>query len=98
MRLNYDPAVSLGNLLSIGTIIIGLSVGYATIKTEQEGQTKRLDQIDTSARENALTRTSLDARIRAVEIMQASQTSDLRNILTVLTRIERQFDEERQRP
>ena len=78
--MKFDGTISLGNLLSIGTVVVGLSLGYANIQAQQAEATRRIVQIEAAA-------TSREARLREVEIVQASQSSDLRNIQKTLEEI-----------
>lgn len=73
MAMKFDSTVSLGNILSIVTVVIGLSIGYATIKSDQVTLRRDIEGIK-------LLSNGREERLRAVEIQQASQSSDLRSI------------------
>lgn len=81
MSLQWDNKISLGHVLTfVGMLATGitafvyLSVGQAQMEREM-----------IAVRADAVAR---EGRIRAVEIAQASQSSDLRAIQNSLTRIE----------
>ncbi|MDZ7906345.1 MAG: hypothetical protein U5N55_11645 [Cypionkella sp.] len=46
MAPRFDSTITLGNLISVATIVVGLSIGYATIVAEQDALSRRLDQVD----------------------------------------------------
>ncbi|QPM89164.1 hypothetical protein [Pseudooceanicola algae] len=71
--MKFDGTVSLGNALSIATVIVGLSIGYAKLQAQQEDSHRRISVIEAAAN-------AREGRIRAAEIALAGQSSDLRNI------------------
>uniref|UniRef100_UPI0040473AF3 hypothetical protein n=1 Tax=Yoonia sp. TaxID=2212373 RepID=UPI0040473AF3 len=80
MAMKFDSTVSLGNLLSIVTVVVGLSIGYATIKAEQTTLIRDIEVMKSNG-------SAREGRLRAVEIQQASQSSDLRSIQVGITEI-----------
>ena len=77
--------LTFGNWLQIGLIVIGGFGAFVTVQNEQKAQAAQFTAIDRHIRE-------LEVRVRASEIVQSGQSSDLRNIIATLTRIERQLD------
>jgi hypothetical protein len=71
--LQFDNKISLGHIISIALIIFGGVTAYADLRSSQTQLAAEITTIARSA-ENR------EGRVRAVEIAQASQTSDLRAI------------------
>ncbi|RWR06000.1 hypothetical protein [Paenirhodobacter populi] len=84
MPFEFDRKMSLGNLITIGVVLFGAIGAWFTLVAGQQQLTRDLIQIQTEFSTRKVERDrQLDAhesRIRAVEIAQASQSSDLRNI------------------
>ena len=72
-RLQFDNKISLGHIISIALIIFGGVTAYADLRSSQTQLAAEITNIARAA-ENR------EGRVRAVEIAQASQTSDLRAI------------------
>ena len=73
--IRFDNLMTTGNMITI-TTLAGLAVsGWTAFQARAEFQVDRIDTIEGTA---AL----IDSRVRALEIMQAGQQSDLRNIQT----------------
>lgn len=82
--MQFENKITLGNVLTIIALVLGLSVGYSNLESRLSTQAEKVAAMDQTIRERILLSDSravaTDTRVRAVEIMQASQTSDLRNI------------------
>lgn len=82
--MQFENKITLGNILTIIALVLGLSAGYSNLEARLSAQAEKVAAMDQTIRErNSLAdsrTTATDTRVRAVEIMQASQTSDLRNI------------------
>lgn len=78
--LQFDNKISLGHIISIGLIIFGGITAYADLRGMQNQLSAEVASM-TRAAENR------EARVRSVEIAQASQTSDLRSIQVGITEI-----------
>ncbi len=91
MSIQFDNKISLGHVISIGTMLAGCVMAYATISARQ-------DQIaiDISGIQRASE--ARESRIRAVEIALAGQSSDLRSIQVGISRIEAQLEKIQPRP
>jgi len=72
-RPTFDMKISLGNVLSIGSVVVGLTMGYTTLRADGLETRRMVATIETSALQR-------ESRLRAVEIQQAGQSSDLRSI------------------
>jgi len=83
--LQFDNKISLGHLISILLIIVGGVTAYADIRGAQTQLTGEVAAISRGAELR-------EARVRNVEIAQASQSSDLRSILLSISRIETQLN------
>ena len=84
MSLQFDNKISLGHIISIALIIFGGVTAYADLRGGQVQLTAEMGTIARAA-ENR------EARIRSVEIAQASQNSDLRSIQVGITEIKTQL-------
>lgn len=73
MSLQFDSKINLTHIISIGLIIFGGLTAYADLRSSQTQLSVEITNIARAAE-------SREARVRAVEIAQASQTSDLRAI------------------
>lgn len=90
-NVSFDYKISLGNVISVATIVIGLTVGWQTLASETDTNTrdiiqvnKRIDAIDAS----------LQGVIREVQADRLSQTriltelaSDMRYLRTAVDEI-----------
>ncbi|RID91560.1 hypothetical protein D2N39_12730 [Gemmobacter lutimaris] len=91
MTVQFDNKISLGHVISIVTVLAACIMGYATLSARQE----RLS-LDVLAMQRAAE--ARESRIRAVEIAQASQSSDLRSIQIGISRIEAQLEKLQPKP
>lgn len=81
MPLQWDNKISTGHLLTVGAMIVAGLGGYFDLRG---GQMRMIGDVVAMQRASE----AHEARIRAVEIAQASQSSDLRAIQIALSRIE----------
>ena len=79
-RPTFDMTISLGNMLSIGSVVVGLSIGYATLRADSLETRRMIVAIDAASLQR-------ESRLRAVEIQQAGQSADLRSIQTGIAEI-----------
>ncbi|NBT33028.1 MAG: hypothetical protein EBT13_14300, partial [Rhodobacteraceae bacterium] len=90
-RLQFEIKITVGNLLTILALAVAAVFGYATLQAELAHQADRITTLEASTREvTSDTKTQqavTDSRLRAVEVLQASQTSDLKNIQTGINEI-----------
>lgn len=91
MALQFDNKISLGHVLSIATVLTACVLAYATLTARQEQMVVDIVTIQRAAE-------SREARIRAVEIAQAGQSSDLRSIQIGISRIEAQLEKLKPHP
>jgi len=89
--LQFDNKISLGHVISIVTILAGGIWAYAAISERQEAIAADMVAVKADAQ-------AREARIRAVEIAQASQMSDLRAIQSGISRIEAQLERLQPKP
>ncbi len=80
-RPRYSPQISLGNVLQIGMMIAGLSVGYAVIQAQAKANADAI-------REIRLDITKTDDRVRGLENDRARSDERFSNILALLARID----------
>lgn len=84
MAIKLDHTVSIGHLLTAGAMVVAALMGYATLRFE----VGRISTDVTTIRADAVAR---EARIRSLEIAQASQSSDLRAIQLGINEIKGQL-------
>lgn len=108
MHVQYDPKISLGSAISsmlgiiaiIGTLIGGVTA-WNNLTSAQEATDRAVDAIRTEVSARKIDRDRQigehESRLRAIEITQASVSSDLRAIQTGISRIENTL-ERMQRP
>lgn len=96
MSVQFENKITLGNALTIGALVFGLGAGWVRLEERQEAMDKRItsvqEQVVTNRALSDARNSSSDGRLRALEVSQASTSADLRNILNVLNRIERQLE------
>ncbi|MDX1819306.1 MAG: hypothetical protein R3197_00290 [Paracoccaceae bacterium] len=94
--MQFENKITLGNALTIGALIFGLGAGWKALEAQQGAMDKRItsvqEQVVTNRALSDARNSSSDGRLRALEVSQASTSADLRNILNVLNRIERQLE------
>lgn len=80
----FENKFTIGNLLTILAMIVAGLWSYSQLQNAQERQADRIAVIEQTIREKTVMRDAdsarKDARITSLEIAQASQSSDLRNI------------------
>ncbi len=95
-KLEFDPKISLGNIVTIAVVLIGAVTAWNTVVNRQTQLTEKVAVIEASITARTANRdqqmAAHEARIRAVEIAQAAQSSDLRPIQSGINRIEAQLE------
>lgn len=91
MALQWDNRISSGHLLTVSAMIIAGLGGYFDLRASQARVIADVIAMQRAAEAH-------EARIRAVEISQASQSSDLRAIQITLSRIEAGLEKLQPRP
>ena len=96
MSVQFENKITLGNVVTVLAMVFGLGSGWMALKAQQEAMDKRItsvqEQVVTNRALSDARASSSDGRLRALEVSQASTSADLRNILNVLNRIERQLE------
>lgn len=96
MPLEYDPKISLGNIITISLIVVAVITAWNTVVSEQAKLAEKIAVIETTISAKSLNRdqqmAGQEARLRALEIAQAAQSSDLRAIQGGISRIEAQLN------
>lgn len=91
-RLQFDNKISLGHLLSALTMIAGGALAYADLRSSQTYLAEQLTQRRAEIAAVEAAAQARESRLRAVELLQAGQVSDLRNIQQGISRIENQLE------
>ncbi|MCA0947339.1 hypothetical protein LCM08_20645 [Salipiger pacificus] len=84
-QVKFDSTVSAGNLLSILSMVVGLTAGYVTLRNSQEAQALAIERLENEGR-------AREVRLRSAEMTQAGQASDLRAISATLQKIDGKID------
>lgn len=84
-NVKFDATVSTGNIISILAMLVTVTAGYVTMAKTLEALTLRLTQIESEA-------SAFEGRLRATELTQAGQASDLRSIQATLQKIDGKLD------
>lgn len=102
MAITFDNRVTMGNILTIGAMVVGLSLGYANLQGQQAAQERRLEVLEVGHRDRAAESNAraqaVDGRLRSLEVAQASQSSDLRAIQAGINEIKQALDRLAPRP
>jgi hypothetical protein len=85
MGLRFDNKISTGHILTAAALFASGVAGFTHVKSEVAKVSAEVAAISSDAKQS-------EARIRAVEIAQASQSSDLRSIQGGIARIEMQLE------
>ena len=95
-KLEFDPKISLRNVVTIAVVLIGAITAWNTVVNRQTQLAEKVAIMETETERRSANRDQQlaghEARIRAMEIMQASQSSDLRAIQGGIDRIEAQLE------
>jgi hypothetical protein len=91
VALQFDNKISLGHLISLAVVLGTGVIAYADLRTKLTRVVADVVIVEAEA-------TAREARIRAVEIAQAGQTSDLRAIQIGINRIEAQLERMESKP
>lgn len=97
MPIAYDNKITLGNMLTIGTLVFGLAASYANINARQNNSEERLSLVESNLKESTMETNArereLEGRLRLIEVAQASQSSDLRNIQVGINELKTSLDQ-----
>lgn len=82
--MQFENKITVGNILTIAAMLLAGVWSYSTLTTEIYRQADRIVSIEQIIRERTAMRDAdsarKDSRLNALEIVQAGQSSDLRNI------------------
>lgn len=84
-RPQYQPTISLGNLLQIGALLVAVTGSYFLVKADTEANADAITKLQ-AAQERG------DARIRALETNAARSDERLQSILGLLNRIDARLE------
>jgi len=87
MSVEFDNKISLGHMLSVGAIAVAGLVAFFDLRGDTQQLASEVATIRQDAGQIKQNAGNSESRIRAVEIAQASQTSDLRSIQIGITEI-----------
>lgn len=95
MSFEYDPKISFGNIVTVGVVLAGIIASFAVAQYQIADIGRRMERMQSESSEKAarleMSASAYESRIRAVEIAQASQTSDLRSIQAGINEIKDQM-------
>jgi hypothetical protein len=85
-------SISVGNVIQIGVMIIGLTVGWITMDMRSQGNTQALQALGTDITSIQDDIDGFDARMRVVETEQARADERFGSILSLLSRIDARLE------
>lgn len=92
----FSWQISLGNVLQIGSMIVGLTVGWMALESRSKQNEMRLDALDstiTSIQTQVLNgQNKTDARLGSLEQDRARADERFSNILALLSRIDTRLE------
>ena len=92
MSLQFDNKVSLGHLISALVFLLAGAGAYSDLRGQQVKFASDIAAISKQAASADVSASERETRLRAVEIAQASQTSDLRSIQIGIVEIKAQLN------
>lgn len=87
--LQFDNKITSGNLLTIGAVVATVVAGWTNLQAVQVQQGRQLEALEL---EVTATTAQTESRVRSLEIQQAGQSSDLRNIQVGINEIKAALD------
>lgn len=84
-RPEFTPAISLGNLIQIAVLLIGLGGAWAVLSTNLDYQASRIAANSAAIRE-------METRVRTLEADAARADERFTNILALLSRIDNRLE------
>lgn len=93
-RVNWQPEISLGNLVSVATTIVVLTAGWTALQSDVKAQTSRIDKLEARLLDNENADRGRDVavagdRLRQTEIL-AEMRADLRYLRAAVEASQRQ--------
>lgn len=88
----FSRQISVGNVLQIGVMIIGLTVGWITMDLRSQGNHQALSEIGVDMQDLQEDLDTLDVRLRNVETEQARADERFGSILAILSRIDARLE------
>lgn len=88
-----DPTISLGNVLSMATMVIGIGGGVVFLENRLTKMEGRIENLEASRVDAMAAAAARETRIRNLEVGTAGMASDLRSMQGALVRIEAGVDE-----
>lgn len=88
----FSRQISVGNVLQIGIMIVGLTIGWITMDLRSQGNQEALVTISGDVADLQTDIDSLDARLRNVETEQARADERFGSILAILSRIDARLE------
>lgn len=89
--MQFENKVTIGNVLTMLAMIAGMFWSYSQLQQEQARQADKIESINGTLRDRVALvdarNAAFETRMRAVEVAQASQSSDLQNILSAVNEI-----------
>lgn len=82
----FQNQISLGNLLQILVLVVGLAASYVVMDTRSKNNSENLQKVSTQL-------VSLELRLRKVEVDQARTDERFQSILTVLSSIDKRMEQ-----
>jgi outer membrane murein-binding lipoprotein Lpp len=91
-RPRFSPQISLGNVIQIGLLVVGMAVGWTQLQSAVDGNTRAIDGLGQVVEARRLRADAMEARVRALENEAARADERFSNILTMLARIDSKLE------
>lgn len=102
MPFTFDYKISITNVLAMVFFFIGAVTAWGTLVNGQARLAEKIANIESVIAQRTIMRDAqaggFEARLRVIEIAQASQSSDLRAIQSGINRIEARLDKQADMP
>lgn len=84
-RVKFIAEVNLGQLITMGTMLVAIGVGWGSITSVQNSQASELTNVRTAVSALELDRLSNEARLTRIETLIQGQDSKLDRVIAALT-------------
>lgn len=93
LRRRWRPEISLGNVLQIGAMVVGLAVGWTQLRADQDAMRSEFERRVSTL--EAISKERANRDLQQVQML-AEMQADLRYVRAQLDRLERPARTERQ--
>lgn len=91
-RPRFSPQISLGNVIQIGVLVVGMAVGWTQLQSAVEVNARAIDVLGEEVEARRMRAEAMEVRLRALENEAARADERFSNILTMLARIDSKLE------